>query len=178
MSRKPRGRRKSISEVINQCVALVEPYVEFCPYCDLHDESRHVLSWLDWEEREIEGLLEEFDVPNELRDRVAARLSCANCPRRGFVRHDKFRQRTAAQQEKDRRLGQWFKLLEQWQLEYEKDVRDFAGFLELYPYLGFAHPIGKLIDELLPSSPRLVSPESRGGGRGRPSEPLDSRSKT
>jgi hypothetical protein len=64
---------------------LIQPHIAYCVACQPYDEGDVV--WVLGDRADLEELFDEYEVPEDLRDELAANLHCQNC-RRDLSRYD------------------------------------------------------------------------------------------
>jgi len=128
-------------------IEQLQEEIQYCATCQPYDSGDVV--WILGEETELEELLDDFKVPESIRDEIAESLRCPNCGCQ-FERGAQYGKKSAGEilYEKliDKKQKEWFG-------KYNQSLDDFMGFIEKYPYLGAKHSLGKKIIELMPKFP-------------------------
>ena len=126
----------------------IQPAIGYCYNCQPYDGGEVV--WVQGDEAELEDLFEAHEVPEPLRDQVAALLECRNC---GTVLSRGDHVGTYTQEE---RLYEchW----NEWREKYGDELGDFEEHLAKYPFLGLDHPLGRSILAAIPKLPSLRLP--------------------
>ena len=128
MARKKRLR-------LSEYVEVVQPQVRSCSYCQPYEGG---VVWVIGDQTALDTLLDENDVPDDMRDDVAACLTCPGCGNEGFQRYDDIGVHTVEELEDERRWNEWY-------AKWQPQLDDFAGYLRKYPYLGAKHRMGRKI---------------------------------
>lgn len=123
-------------------VEAVQAHVAYCLYCQPYDGGDPV--WVFGRRGTVDEVLDLEGVPENLRDEVAARISCPNCGKGGFERWEDYGAKSEHEIRADARWEKWYD-------EYQGRVEDFAAHLKQFPYLGLLHPVGKLIHDSINS---------------------------
>ena len=75
---------------------LIQPHIGYCVTCQPYDEGDVV--WVFGDRADLEELFDEYEVPEDLRDELAASLHCQNCGR-DLCRYDDIGLRTETELE-------------------------------------------------------------------------------
>lgn len=80
---------------------LIQPHIAYCVTCQPYDEGDVV--WVLGDRADLEELFDEYEVPEDLRDELAANLHCQNCGR-DLCRYDNIGLRAKAELEAENML--------------------------------------------------------------------------
>ncbi|MBN2020316.1 MAG: RES family NAD+ phosphorylase [Sedimentisphaerales bacterium] len=127
-------------------IEKIQPEMAYCSTCQPYDEGDVV--WIFGIRTDLEDILDDYDVPEELRDEVADNLHCNGCGCQ-LGRYDDIGLKTEEELRSDQRWMDWYE-------NYEYKIDEFRDFLEKYPYLGLSHEIGRKICDAMPNFPIIT----------------------
>lgn len=132
-----------IDQKVDEFVSAVQAHVDYCLTCQPYEDGDAI--WILGEEIDFEHLMEELDIPEDLRDEVARRIICPNCGA-GQERYNRIGRKDEFEIEADRK---W----EEWHCKVGFEVNEFASYLADFSYLGLSHSMGQRIFDSLVTFP-------------------------
>lgn len=123
---------------------LIQPNIAYCITCQPYDGGDVI--WIFGERTDLEELFDEYEIPDNLREELAANLQCQSCGRE-LCRNDDIGLKTKSELEADRRWNDWHQ-------NYDWKIDEFGDFLETYPYLGLNHEIGEKLHSTISNFPK------------------------
>ena len=132
--------RKTREERIEAWAAKVQPKVAYCATCQPWDGGECV--WVLGDQTQVGDLLHDWNVPEDIHEEVAERLSCENCGDSEFNLYTDIGLYTSEEIEHAERWRSWRK-------KYSTKLDDFGTYLSKYPYLGSAHSLGREIRKMI-----------------------------
>jgi len=110
--------------------------LRYCPTCQPYDEGSYI--WIFGEKTTVEEIFNSINCPEKYRDDISEHLGCPNCGSSSFDRYDTVgtedSYRIQAENHYNKALS-----------TYNKKIQDFRGYLEQFPSLAGAHPLGRKI---------------------------------
>ena len=131
---------------VDDYVDEIQSVIKYCYNCQPYEQGSPV--WVMGDEIELEEVFDEFNVPEDLRDKVADNLHCDFCGTQ-LQRGDSVAYATPSETELNKKLGEW-------ELKYKKEFKRFSKHIEKYPYLASVHPFATKIMESLKSMKKLT----------------------
>ena len=135
-----------MNDKIKKYIDEIQPEIKYCVTCQPYDGGDYI--WVLGDESDLEDLLDDYDVPEEIRDEVADQLRCNNCG------CNLFRQATIGLKPQSEKEFDW--KLEEWEKQYQNQLSEFATFLKSYPYLGAINPFGSQIVKSMSTFPKTI----------------------
>ncbi|MDB6065395.1 MAG: hypothetical protein JWR26_1603 [Pedosphaera sp.] len=132
---------------IRKLAAAIQREIVSCP----NEQSRHDGDsfWISGSCTDLQDLLSNHEVPEELEEKVVARLRCPSCGT-SFEIHSEVGTKYDFEVEHEN-------IVDQAMRKHGKQLFDFYGFLHKKPLLGAQHPFGKKILREIKKAPRVAS---------------------
>lgn len=140
-------------EIIDEWVERAQKEFSYCETCQPYESKEGGAIWVLGHPNYLSFILEDIEVPEELRNEVVSRLRCPNCGNQLSIADEVGVLSDYEIKVNDR--------VERLTLEIEPDIEGFYQHLVKFPYLGARHPIAEqIIREIKSIKPICVTNET------------------
>lgn len=114
----------------------VQAEIQYCVNCQPFDEGEAV--WIYGERTDVEGVLDELNVPEKFRNQIVENLCCPNCGNEYFDTSSEVGVKTKFDTEVERHMDKVYRL-------YGSEVTRFEELLENFPFLAYSDKFARKI---------------------------------
>ncbi len=127
---------QNISSKVEKYINSVQAEIEYCSYCQPYESGECI--WILGREAALSSVYTSLNIPKILWNEIGPWLYCPHCGKEGFDSYESIGLQEIWILELERKIK---KVIQRYKKYFEK----FQEFLELYPSLALASPLGRRI---------------------------------